>query len=170
MTAHAAICRLGRDDLVRAHHLIAEPMVAIGMRVYQLPDRRRFQDWCESVQHRGSAGQVPKRVDEQRRAFPRDQRGIAFTPTAVGSKPRRHVLPDRLQAFGEAERLSRYTMIQGVQGSSVEDFAETERAGVISAAVAGGTTRISSFDRRSTTAPRAACCRSAPYDRAARNR
>ena len=90
----------GHDrDPVR-QQLVAEPVVAVAVRVHRLLDRVAIGDRLDRVEQLSRALQVEQRVDEQRRALAGDQPGVAPAPAAVR-------LLVRVQAIAEFVQLHR---------------------------------------------------------------
>jgi hypothetical protein len=85
--------RGGRQELV------AEAVVAVGVRVHRGVDRVAVGDRPHRVEHRARQVEVEQRVDEQRRAAGGDQPRVAPAPPAVGLVVRVEAVGQLVQAL-----------------------------------------------------------------------
>ena len=90
------------EDASAGHQLVAERVVAIGVRVDQRSDRAGGGDRCtEGVEHFAGVREIEQRVDQQVFTLIDDQSRVAVTPAAVGLQPCVAPVAEVMQALRE---------------------------------------------------------------------
>jgi len=91
----------GRVQIRRVREqLVAEAVIAVGVRVHRLLDGVALGDRPHRVEHAPREPQVEQRVDEHRRAVAGDEAGVAPAPAAVRLEVGEEPVAELVQALG----------------------------------------------------------------------